>query len=1208
MLKNAFSRVLVAVFVVLSIVSQGTLVLAGTTGTLTGTVIDSATKQPLVGAKLTATSPSQIATATTDSKGHFELLDIAPDTYTLTVTYTGYDASSLPGVSVFADNTRDIVIDAQKTQKTIAIVKSKPASSLVKAGTTSDVYSVDSTTQAKVAVAGGGSNLDSAFSALATVPGVVVEPGQSGYIGAGPSLSIRGGDYDQIGYEIDGIPVNRAFDNYPSGPTSSLGQQELQAYTGAPPADSQSDGISGYINQVIKTGTLPGFESVTAAIGGPAYYHKIAVEIGGASADRRFSYYAGIGGYNQQYRYANQTDGANYDNSYGAPVGFCTGIDPNTGRPVENYSPSVAPSCYTANGTPYLGGASAANYGPLALGAYDLDATSQVMDRDNVVNLHYYFPHKDGTRDDLQALYQVNLINTSYYTSTNDQGGAAQVAAISGGSPFYIDGLQLNLPTGGFLPANASNLVSNYYFPNTPTHSFDATIDPNLEDGMTNQQAITKVQFTKSLGSNAFARVYGYTYYSTFNETGPDTAYSFDLGVSGDYELSSHTRGISGAITDQINSQNLLNFTGDFTTASVLRSNNTEYDDGLYGPSDVNARTAAAVLVNSANPTNGICYTTSGVATNCFSSGTGLNSGAGYVTLAQLQAGTYTPASSVGMCGTGACQYLIIGNGQYATYNTVKPNFYGASLTDEFRPNSKLTINAGIRLDDYQYVGGDTSGGNARAFEYAAYNNEECISNTTQLVAQKLTIGDTSVSQPCPTGYSAANFTNPSGNVTETYPVFQPRLGATYSLDPNTVLRASYGRFAEPPNSAYEQYNTLQSEAPATLYGTYGFQQYGFTTPNHNIPPATSNNYDFSVEHQFPGQVSIKFTPFYRDTANQIENFFLNRATSFVSGLNVGNQTSKGFEFELDKGNFSQEGLSAKLSFAYTNSTIKYNTLSNGTTVLSPVVDAINAYNALTKKGGGSPCYTLAVNGNPGTADPTCAAGDVANPYYNAPEQSVAAYSPGATSIPYDTIPAGIGLDASQIGAPYVTSLVLNEKIKKFAIAPVLQYFAGERYGDPLATSGIDPTSCSGTIAGSTSSDPRYTYGAAGGSPYDAQLCGQLSGGIPNVGTGAFDGIGAFVEPSQILLSAQLSYEATKNFTLTANVANIANTCFGGTKNVPWAVSGACGYTVAGYGLQGAVGNVYNPGQVTQPSLKNAYNPYFSQQPFNIFVSGNFKI
>jgi len=1203
MLKSVFSRVLITFFVVLSFVSQGTLVLAGTTGTLAGTVIDSQTKQPLVGAKVTATSPSQVTSATTDSKGRFEILDLAPDTYTLSITFSGYEASSLPGVTIFADNTRDLVIPADKITKTIAVVKSKPASSLVKAGTTADVYSVDPTTQAKVAAAGGGGNLDSAFSALATVPGVSVAPGQSGYIGAGATLSIRGGDYDQIGYEIDGIPVNRSFDNYPSGPTSSLGQQELQVYTGAPPADSQSDGISGYINQVIKTGTLPGFESVTGAIGGPAYYHKVAVEIGGATDNRRFSYYLGVGGYNQQYRYADQYQGASLDSTYGFPAGFCGSL-----------TQAQAPSCFTPSGTPY-----ALESSPLVLGPYDSAATSQIMDRDNVVNLHYYFPHKDGTRDDLQALYENNIINTSLFTSTNDQGGVTFVnnaEGTIGDTPTYLDGYQLKLPTGGFLPANYQKYAAEYYFPNTPTHDFDGTIDPNLEDGQGNNQVISKVQFTKSLGANAYARVYGYTYYSNFDQTGPNSNQALFGPASGDYELSSHTRGISGSITDQINSQNLLNLSGDFTTASVLRSNNTEYIDGAYGPSDVNARTAVAVVVNGSSPTNGVCYTTAGVATNCFSSGTGLNSGAGYATLQQAYSGTIAPITAT-TCGTGPCQYLVIGNGSYATFNTVKPNFYGASLTDEFRPNSKLTINAGIRLDDYQFVGGDTSGGPARAFFYNAYNSEECISNATQQIAQKLSIGDTSISQPCPTGYSAANFQNPSGNVTETYPVFQPRLGATFSLDPNTVLRASYGRFAEPPNSAYEQYNVLQSEAPATLYGTYGFQQYGFDTPNHNIPPATSNNYDFSVEHQFPGQVSVKLTPFYRNTANQSEQFYLNRATSFVSGLNVGNQTSRGFEFELDKGNFSQEGLSAKLSFAYTNSYIKYNTLSNGTTALSPIVDSINAYNALTKKGGGSPCYTLAVTTTnaagvstttPGVADPSCAAGDIANPYYNAPEQSTAPYAAGSETTPYDLVPAGVGLDATAIGYPYVTSLVLNEKIKRFAIAPVLQYFAGQRYGDPLASAGIDPTSCTAALAGSTAGDPRYNYGAAGGSPYDATSCSTVTGPlIPNPQTKTFDGIGAYVEPSQILLSFQLSYEASKNFTLTANIANVENTCFGGTK-VAWAVKGACTYTEAVDGVESAVGNNYNPGEAVQPLLKYAYAPVFNQQPFNIFVSGNFKI
>ena len=1221
MLKRRFSRALVALLIVVSVFCQGTLVLAGTTGTLEGTATDSATNLPLAGAKVSIASPSEIASGTTDSHGHFTFLSLAPDTYNVSVQFGGYDASTITGVTVVADNTRTLAVTVEKTLKTIARVTTRSASSLVKPGTTADVYSINSQTQAKVAAAGGGGNLDSAFSALATVPGVVVMPGQSGYIGAAADLSIRGGDYDQIGYEIDGVPVNRSFDNYPSGPTSSLGQQELQVYTGAPPADSLSDGISGYINQVIKTGTSPGFENLTVADGGPAYYHKLSFEVGGATPNRLFSYYIGIGGYNQTLRVYDQYNGQDLSSTYGTPAGFCT--SEVTGVALTY---AQAPSCYANPKTPYAND-SAAYGGPAALGSFDLNSSSEVVDRDNVVNLHYYVPHKDGSRDDLQLLYQTNYLYTPIYSSPDDLGGPSQAGLLEGtfgDTPTYLDGYQLKLPTGGFLPSDYKSYAAPYYFPNTPTHAFDGPIDAGLQDASTNNQSIEKIQYTKSLGSNAYARVYGYGYYSNWLISGANSNQSLDGDNNGDYELSAHTRGLSFQLADQLNAQNLLQFGGDYTTSNVVRDNNTEYVNGAYGPDDVNNRTVAAVLVNASNPTAGICYTLTGAATPCLSStsATGLSSTAAYATLQQAYNGSIAQPAAGTTCGTGKCAYLVVGNGEYATYNQVTPNFYGLSLTDEFRPTSKLTVNAGLRLDDYQFAGSDTSGGPARAFFYNAFNREECVSTTTQLVAPKLSTSDTALSQSCPAGYSNADFTNPSGNVTETYPVFQPRLGATYSVNPTTVLRASYGRFAEPPNSAFEQYNASQANAPALLYGTYGFQQYGYTTPNHPIPPATSSNYDFSIEHQFPAQLAVKISPFLRSTQNQSENFFLNRVTSFVSGLNVGNQTSRGVEFELDKGNFAQNGLSGKLSFAYTNSTIKYNTLSNGTTVLTPVVNAVNSYNALTKAGGGAPCYlanatTAGGAAIGGTADPSCAPATVsgmplaavANPYYNAPEQSVAPYAPGATTIPYSLIPAGIGLDDIQIGAPYDTTLVLNEKINKFSIAPVVQFIAGQRYGDPLSTEGIDPTTCTATLAGSTAGDPRYKYGPGAGSPYNAQDCGVLSGGIPDAYTGGFDGAGAFVEPAQLLLHLQIAYEATKNFTLTANITNIVNTCVGGSK-VAWAVSGACQYGVAALGSlgYGGVGNTYNPGDVIQPALKQPYGPVFSQQPFGIFVSGNFKL
>src|ERR1700678_3899582 len=96
------------------------------------------------------------------------------------------------------------------------------------------------------------------------------------------------------------------------------------------------------------------------------------------------------------------------------------------------------------------------------------------------------------------------------------------------------------------------------------------------------------------------------------------------------------------------------------------------------------------------------------------------------------------------------------------------------------------------------------------------------------------------------------------------------------------------------------------------------------------VPP-TSINYDVSLEQHFKGtDMSFKLTPFLRQTQDQIQNFFLDQKTGFVSGLNVGSQRSQGLEFLFQKGNFSKNGFAGQLSFAYTDSYITYGSLASG--------------------------------------------------------------------------------------------------------------------------------------------------------------------------------------------------------------------------------------------------------------------------------------
>ncbi|HUZ49866.1 MAG TPA: carboxypeptidase-like regulatory domain-containing protein, partial [Candidatus Dormibacteraeota bacterium] len=159
---------------------QGTWALAGTTGGISGYVRETS-GAPVADATLKAVSPSGVATSRTDATGHFNFLSLSPDTYTITVSKEGFADESVPGVVVFADQTQTVNITQDKKLATIARVRSVSAGSLVKSGVTADQYSVDSKTIGKVAALGGGGNLDSAYSAIASVPGVNVPIGGSGW-------------------------------------------------------------------------------------------------------------------------------------------------------------------------------------------------------------------------------------------------------------------------------------------------------------------------------------------------------------------------------------------------------------------------------------------------------------------------------------------------------------------------------------------------------------------------------------------------------------------------------------------------------------------------------------------------------------------------------------------------------------------------------------------------------------------------------------------------------------------------------------------------------------------------------------------------------------------------------------------------------------------------------------------------------------------
>src|SRR5580700_7552070 len=1273
--------------------------LAGTTGSLTGQVV-STSKAPIAGARLVAVSPSQTATVTTDASGRFALLSLAPETYTITVSKDGFDTASLTGVSIFADQLQTMRIVLAPSLRTIAHVTARSTMDLVKSGTTSDVYSVNATVTQAASGIGGGGNLNNAYSAIAAVPGTFVPPNQQGW---NQTVYIRGGNFDQVGYEYDGVPVNRSFDNYPGGTAGTLGQQELQVYAGGGTANESASGLSGFINQVIKTGTFPGYANVSGGIATPTYYHNLQFEVGGASPNRMFSYYIGVGGYNQDYRYLDQFNGSNLGLAWGIPA-----IADNTANlffggvyPICGYRPPSGSVGYY-NGPnpspiwdPFVLEPGQFGYAKLPVNtlnrhglgndpgcfqtvtpAYSAFGVSNIADRESVVNLHFGIPHRrDGGRDDVQVLYNVTGLQTQFYSSQNDLGPhvITQLSQLFFNSPSsccypvpevwpdfitWPSGTHFGQsPTGlspvpYFDPASPGNRCANvnpYQTPGTPPIIRGAcpggtwsAVPPSNRDGVWNDAAIAKVQYQHNMGSNAYFRIYGYSFYSDWLQAGPlswGTPF-FGFGAdSYDYELESHTRGLSGTYANQLNAAHLVTFDVNYVTSTTNRYNNTAFNNGLGTSATnlTNGKQCFAMYTGSVYP-GGQVYQ-AGQPAPCNS-----NFGSGYSTLTSGSFGDPLDAATCVHYSYNCLTKLPAGASWQVTYtgnsgfvNNVVPNFTALALQDLWTPTDKLNVNLGLRENAYGYNLANTSN-NGQNFWFSAGQREFCYNPVTlapyfipqppasglpptPFIGFKCPLDKSIPAHPVqtvhPDGLDGHLLLSNNYSPTLTDYAFTPSLGMTYTLNPDTVLRFSAGRYAQEPETYQVQYNAKDNNLAYDLF--QAFWQYGYTTPKHDPLVQYSDNYDFSYERRFKGtDMSIKVTPYYRYATNQVYSIALPFGLS--GGLNSGVERVDGFETEFTKGDFSKNGLSFLLSYTYTNAAEKWANYP-GTTInpIDPYNQDIANFNGLTKAGGGSQCYLNNSAGNV-LPDRRCIGKSgynppIWNPYYG--------MSPQPLLDRNGWYP--VGLDFAYL-SPNVLTAIVNYRRNKFSITPALTFNEGSAYGNPSDILGIDPRVCTSNSAGFVNS-PIHTKNPLQADYTTCGLAATQNGTspgelfIPNQQTGSFDSFGAFRQPNQLNLSVQVGYQVSPRIKANFLLANIVNACFGGsseswTKQYP-PNSYTCGYQSNFY----YVSNFYNGvspndrganGVPLNPAFKQPFTPAYADtnafvlpNPFNAYLQFN---
>jgi hypothetical protein len=1294
--QRTLRRAVVAAMLMVAFLFQGTWALAGTTGNIAGNVRDSS-GAPIAGAQVKAVSPSQTATATTDAGGRFTLLSLSPDTYTLNVSKQGYADTSEPGTVVFADQTQQVSVTLAKQLITIGHVTAQGAGSLVKSGVSGDLYSVNATAASKAAVLSGGSNLNNTYSAMATVPGVQVNVGGAGW--TFNAAYVRGQNSYYTGFEYDGIPVNRAFDNYNASTESSLGLQELQVYTGGGPSSVASAGTAGFINQVIKTGTFPGFASGLLGIGTDAFYHSAQVEVGGATPDRNFSYYAAFSGNNQAFRFINPQNAGDLMEPNGLFSGPTGGFSPGysgcrtaTCQGVKASCPLLA-SPFSDPSIPAQG----------CWGYYNglAPLTSEITDRENVVNFHFGIPKKNGLRDDVQLLWSASALNNWSYGSINDIGTSVQqfgwnefgapyaaplcnqAIPVSNGSVngcaarpgtgylAYADNIAYNLPFGTTIATNASNIKfpQVYFAPDTPAHPYLGGI-PTFGTSLNSYQnttGITKLQYTFALSQSAYLRAYGYTFYSDWLQVAPVFGATFQ-GVpslpAAQYQLITHTAGGALEFNDQINDQNLIGANANYSQATVNRFNNSSAIAGTSSP----------IGYMSTKGGKFTCFDpSSGGVVPCISSGyQQVTATGGIVATAPAWRGsaiggpTGFAAAGTPAARAGASWDTLWSGNATGAQNNVQPRFFNASLSDQWRPNDKILVNAALRYDDFTYDLPDSATAATQFYASQTANFTCILKSTNQVLQAPLAPGqvppasavyvngdcNTAARNIAPSG-PHSGWVHPNGTVQDgvTAPNFtaaspssyslnywQPRVSATYTQNPDTVWRLSAGRYTQPPISASVQYLSASGDN-RSLWNN--MMNLGFYSPFHPIPGISSAQYDMSFEKHLHGtDMSFKLSPFYTWVNQWQQQTFI--GAGFVTQVPVGVNRNYGMEFQFNKGDFSRDGLSGQFAFTWTNSKVQFQNepLSSGGTVPNTTIQlnqVIAQYNSLTKSGGGSPCYRNAVAVSCSAKPITIGSQTfdvIQNPYYNQPSQGE--LDPNGWYNPYTTaIAPNLNGAVTSYISPLVSSLIVNYRHHKLAVTPSLQFQSGGFYGSPLDINGIDPRTCMLNSAGSgiTKVSPKTNplqcnYLAT--NPLLGAGTGQFGYFyIPNPQTGHFAAIGSYQNPSLFTGNLQLTYEATPKLTVTLTGANIFHTCFGGSSE-PWTAANQPGPNICGYFPAGGVlnstiypANFYNGTGINDFAANKVHTPfqqsYFpvtgnnggiggALQPFNLYITAQMKL
>jgi outer membrane receptor protein involved in Fe transport len=213
------------------------ILLAGTTGKISGKVTDAKTGEGIPSAVVTVVGTTLGAAA--DANGAYVIVNVPPGTYTVSVSYIGYQPTRVNNVGVNVDYTTTLNIQLRESSVELGeVVVEGERNPLIRQDQTNPVVAVTSESFQTLPV-----------TTISEVIGL-----QAGVVTSDDGLlHIRGGRSNEIAYTLNGISVNNPYDNFSSIGVATNAVQEVTVSTGTFSAE-YGNALSGVVNYVTKEG------------------------------------------------------------------------------------------------------------------------------------------------------------------------------------------------------------------------------------------------------------------------------------------------------------------------------------------------------------------------------------------------------------------------------------------------------------------------------------------------------------------------------------------------------------------------------------------------------------------------------------------------------------------------------------------------------------------------------------------------------------------------------------------------------------------------------------------------------------------------------------------------------------------------------------------------------------------------------------------